>query len=62
MNKLAIVLRTIDYRGDHASDVELPIEYKPGETIDDLVERSTIGTSQWARGEVLEIRLMAISV
>lgn len=37
--KLSIVLRTIDFRGDHAADAFIVHELRNGETVEQLAER-----------------------
>lgn len=61
--KIQIMLHTTDYRGDHAADVCRVVEYKPGETIEALCERSALGANLGngrAVGENLQIRLVEI--
>ena len=49
--KLTAVLHTSEYRGDHAADVEHHFDVKPGETVQQLVERANwyrdMGTSDY---------------
>ena len=37
--KVSVLLRTRDFRGDHASDVAMAYELLPGETVEELVKR-----------------------
>ena len=55
--KLSILLRTTDYRGDHAADVCIAYEVKDGETVQQLAERLLKDESYIRRGaKVVEIR------
>ena len=40
MLEISIILKTSDFRGDHATDVSVAHRYKPGETIEELVDRT----------------------
>lgn len=51
--KLCVFRRTSDYRGDHAADVLLVHELRPGETVDELAARLLLENS-----DVIEIRLV----
>lgn len=48
-----ILLRTADYRGDHAADVLKAYPYIEGETVEDLVKRVELKHPE----EVVEIRI-----
>jgi hypothetical protein len=48
---IAVLLRTSEYRGDHAADVEIAHELLPGETVDALCQRLDL-----ERGDVIELR------
>ena len=37
--KISCLLRTSEYRGDHASDCTLAVEIQPSETVESLCER-----------------------
>lgn len=37
--KLSVILKTVDYRGDHITDVSIAYELKVGETVVELAER-----------------------
>ena len=54
---IQVMLRSADYRGDHATDTLVAIEPIPGETVEHLVDR-TIGRA-WleAESEVVELRV-----
>lgn len=54
---LTIMVCTADYRGDHAADIAIALEYRPGETVEQLVGRAQLGRNPHARGELVEIRL-----
>lgn len=58
--KIQIMLHTVDFRGDHAADVCRVVEYKPGETVEQLCERTGLGNNKYAPGENLQIRLVEI--
>jgi hypothetical protein len=46
--KLAIVWHTTYYRGDHSAEVDIGVEPKPGETVEDLVKRvNVISGADW---------------
>lgn len=55
---ISILLHTMDYRGDHSTDVVLAIAEIPGETVEQLVGR-TIGKNKYVNGasEHIEIRI-----
>jgi len=56
--KLNILLKTADYRGDHAADVAVALDPVPGETVEELVQRSGMLSLDSRKGpEVIEIRL-----
>lgn len=42
MAELNIILVTSEYRGDHAADVAVAIPPKPGETVEELVQRADL--------------------
>lgn len=52
--KLSIMWKTLEYRGDHSTDLSVAIEYIPGETVEDLVRR--VEMTSWA--DVIEIRII----
>ena len=37
--QISVIHRTSTYRGDHAADVGIAVAVKPGETVEQLVER-----------------------
>lgn len=39
MTTIIATLRTSDYRGDHGADVEYHFDVKPGESVEELVDR-----------------------
>lgn len=57
---VSILFHTADYRGDHTADICEVLDYIPGESIDALLERSTIGKNPHARGERIELRLSRV--
>lgn len=59
--KISIMLHTADYRGDHSADICRAVEYKQGETIEELCNRVGIGKNPHAAcGENIQIRLVEI--
>ena len=57
--KLSVILRTNEFRGDHAADVSLVYEVKPGETVEQLAARIIReGRNKDAYADVIEIRLV----
>jgi len=57
--KLSVILRTSDFRGDHAADVTIAYGVVPGETVEALVQR-TIGmrAKEDQHVAVVEIRVL----
>lgn len=57
--KLSVLLKTNEFRGDHAADVTLAYELRPGETVEQLAERIIRqGRNKDAYADVIEIRLV----
>lgn len=59
--KLSVLLKTIDFRGDHAADVAIAHELRSGETVEELAHRllvQTPGAFVRPGTEVIEIRLV----
>ncbi len=55
--KLSIMLRTTDYRGDHAADACIAYDVADGETVQQLAERLLVDESYIRKGaKVVEIR------
>lgn len=55
--KLSILLRTIDFRGDHAAEVAEAHTLRDGETLEDLADRLLQDESYiHAKHKVIEIR------
>lgn len=53
---LSILLRTMDYRGDHSADIYLAFSLKPSETVEELATR-LLSSDGYGR-DVIEIRLV----
>lgn len=57
--KLNILVHTVNFCGDHAADTCIALDPKPGETIEQLVERAQLGKNEYAgKGECIAIRLV----
>jgi hypothetical protein len=56
--KVSILVHTINFCGDHSADACIALDYKEGETVDQLIERAQLGRNQYAgKGEFVALRL-----
>jgi len=57
--RLSVLLRTIDFRGDHSADVLIAHDVRPGETVEELATR-LLGKEPYitAEAKVIEIRFV----
>jgi hypothetical protein len=56
--QISIIVHTADYRGDHAADIAIALDYIEGEAVGALIERAQLGKNPHARGEMIELRLV----
>ena len=59
MSQFSILVRTVNFCGDHAADADIALTPKEGETIEQLIVRAKLGENSYAgKGEHITIRLV----
>lgn len=58
--RLVAVLHTVDFRGDHAAEIEVPFVVEPGETVEALWARAMLDANV-EYGKHPHVRLMAVA-